>query len=253
MIIRFLQILIITIMLLPISSKGQNRVDRPTQFQINLSGAFISVLGNSIADASVDDLKVNSWKLGWIFGYHLKPSLYLGYALYPSLDLTLREEWGFTSIAKDGNIVLDHKTGKIQSFELRYSPFEHGFYVSTAWMLIGRTEYSMKFKRKSDTMFIGQNEYAMDLDVRWNSKSSSNIGIGLGYNWIMNSGISFNFGVSVPPKFPDNDVVEFTPLNQGNAKITENDLALAEEFLNEETFYGPILLFVNIGYNLKGQ
>ncbi len=253
MIIRFLQILLITIILSPISSKGQNRVDRPTQFQINLSGAFISVAGNSIADASVEDLKVNSWKPGWIFGYHIKPSIYLGYALYPSLDLTLREEWGFTGIAKDGNIVLDHKTGKIQSFELRYSPFEHGFYLSTAWMLIGRTEYSMKFIRKADTMFIGENEYALDLDARWNSKSSSNIGIGLGYNWIMNSGISFNFGFSVPLKFPENDIVLFTQITESSAKITDSDLVLAEEFLNEETFYGPILLFVNIGFNLKGQ
>lgn len=253
MIIRFLQILLITIILSPSSSNGQNRVDRPTQFQINLSGAFISIAGSNIANASLDDLKVNSWKPGWIFGYHLKPSLYLGYAQYSSLDLTLSKEWGFTSKAKDGNIVLDHKTGKIQSFELRYSPFEHGFYVSTAWMLIGRTEYSMKFRRKADTMFIGENEYALDLDARWNSKSSSNIGIGLGYNWIMNSGISFNFGFSVPPKFPENDVVEFTQITQSSAKISENDLALAEEFLNEETFYVPVLLFVNIGYNLKGQ
>lgn len=251
MIIRFIKIAIIAIVLLPESAIGQNRLERPIQIQLNLSGAFISVAGNIIADATVDDIKVNSWKPGLLFGYHLKPYLYVGYALSPSLDMTLREEWGFTNFAQDGNIVLDHKTGKIQNIEARYSPFTHGLYFSLAWILIDNTEYSMQFRRKSDTMLIGENEYALDLDVKWKSTSTSQFGIGLGYNWVMNSGISFNFGVSVPAIFPENEPAIFIPVNQLNAKVQPFDLVLAEDFLNEETFYGPILLFFNIGYNLK--
>lgn len=241
----------VTILLLPDSSNGQNRMERPIQIQLNLSGAFLSVAANEISDPSVDDIKVNSWKPGILVGYHIKPYLYIGYALSQSLDLTLREEWGFTGLAQDGNIILDHITGRIQNIEMRYSPFKNGFYISAAWILIDKTEYSMQFRRKSDTMLIGENEYATDLDVKWNSKSSSQLGIGLGYNWVKNSGLSFNFGISVPSTFPDNELVVFTPVNSSDIKFQSNDFDLAEAFLNEETFYGPILLFFNIGYNLK--
>jgi len=251
MIIKFVQIFLIAIVLPPNSSNGQSRLDRPIQIQFNFAGAFLSVAANSIADPSVDDIKVNSWKPGISFGYHLKPYLYVGYALYPSLDLTLKEEWGFTGFARDGNIILDHKTGKIQNFELRYSPFKFGLYLSAAWIFIDKTVYSMQFRRKFETMYIGVNQYAVDLDVKWNSKSANQLGLGLGYNLVLNSGISFNLGVSVPTKFPDNELVVFTPINQTDAKLRSSDIDLAEAFLNEETFYGPILLFFNIGYNLK--
>jgi len=43
---------------------AQNSVDHPIQLQVNFSGAFIKVAVNGIADPSVDDVKVNSWKPG---------------------------------------------------------------------------------------------------------------------------------------------------------------------------------------------
>ena len=251
MTIKFIQVFFIALVLLPNTSYGQNKLEKPIQIQLNFSGAFLSVAANGIADPSVEDIKVNSWKPGVSFGYHLKPYLYVGYALSPSLDLTLREEWGFTDFAKDGNIILDHKTGKIQNFEARYTPFKIGLYISAAWILIDKTSYNMQFRRKSDMMYIGINQYAVDLDVRWNSKSTNQLGIGFGYNWVLNSGISFNFGVSVPTKFPDNESVFFDNVNFSGFKPLQSDLELAEAFLNEETFYGPILLFFNVGYNLK--
>ena len=250
---KFIKIFIVPITLVPISLYAQNRIDKPIQVQLNLSGAFISVAGNFIADPTVDDLKVNSWKPGISFGYHLKPNIYVGYALSPSLDLTLKEEWGFSNLSNDGNIILDHKTGKIQNFELRYSPFTNGLYISGAWLFIDKTEYSMQFRRKPGEQFmlIGENEFETDMDVVWNSKSSNQIGFGLGYNWVMISGISLNFGVSVPIKFPENELVVFTPINFSGAKLFSADFDLAEAILNDETFYGPILLLFNVGYNLK--
>lgn len=251
MVTKFIKFSITVLILLPNILIGQNRYEKPIQLQINFSGAFLSVAANGIADPTVDDIKVNSWKPGISFGYHIRPYIYVGYAFYPSLDLTLKEEWGFTPFAQDGNIVLDHKTGKIQNIEFRYSPFTNGFYISAAWILIDKTDYSMQFRRKADSMFIGDNEYQVDLDVKWNSKSSSQFGTGLGYIWIMRSGLSFNFGISVPVVFPDNELVVFSRVNPPDAKVLSSDIDLAEVFLNEETFYGPVLLFFNIGYNFK--
>ncbi len=50
---------------------AQNRLNRPIQLQTNFSGAFISVAANSIADPTVDDIKVNKWSPGISIGYHI--------------------------------------------------------------------------------------------------------------------------------------------------------------------------------------
>ena len=230
---------------------AQNRVDRPIQLQVNFSGAFIKVAANRIADPSVDDVKVNSRKPGISIGYHINRYLYLGYSISPSLDLTLSEKWGFTGFGQDGNIVLDHQTGTIYILETRFTPFNIGFYLSAAYAHLGKTNYSMKFRRLFETMKIGDNFYATDLDVDWKSESLNQISLGFGYNHVFNSGLSFNPGISVPLKFPDNESVDFMAVNNTGGNISTSDLQHAEKFLSEETFYGPIVLYLNIGYNLK--
>ncbi len=230
---------------------AQSRVDRPIQLQVNFSGAFIKFAANGLADPSVDDVKVNSWKQGISIGYHLNRYLYLGYSITPSLDLTLKEKWGFTGLGQDGNIVLDHQTGTIYNLETRITPFKIGLYASAAYANLGKTNYSMKFRRLFETMNIGDDSYATDLDVDWKSESLNQFGLGLGYNHVFKSGLSFNPGISVPLKFPDNESVDFMAVNNTGGNILTSDLQHAEEFLNEEMFYGPIVLYLNIGYNLK--
>ena len=116
------------------SIQAQNRLKRPIQLQGNFSGALLSVTANSLADETVDDVKVNKWRPGIDIGYHVNRFVYLGYSFSSSLNLTLKEEWGFTNAAQDGNIVLDHKTGLMHSIETRISPFKFGLYVSLAYM-----------------------------------------------------------------------------------------------------------------------
>jgi|LKGT01.1.fsa_nt_gi hypothetical protein len=230
---------------------AQNRLKRPIQLQTNFSGALLSVTANSLADETVDDVKVNKWRPGIDIGYHVNRFVYLGYSLSSSLDLTLKEEWGFTNVAQDGNIVLDHKTGVMHSIETRISPFKFGLYVSLAYINIGKVDYDMKFRRKSDTMLIGDNNYQTDLDVTWNSKRVNRAGLGLGYNHVFKFGLSFNIGLTVPLGFPDDENIEFFPVNNSGLEIQPDDLAKAEVHLQNETFYGPIFLLVNVGYNFS--
>jgi len=230
---------------------AQNSVDHPIQLQVNFSGAFIKVAVNGIADPSVDDVKVNSWKPGVSIGYHINRYLFFGFSITPSLDLTLKEKWGFTDLGQDGDIVLDHQTGTIYNLETRITPFKFGLYVSAAYANLGKTKYSMEFRRLFDTMKIGNNSYATDLDVVWKSESLNQIGLGIGYNHVFKSGLSFNPGISIPLKFPDNESVNFMAVNNTGGSILTSDLQHAEEFLGEEMFYGPVILYVNIGYNIK--
>jgi len=158
---------ILVCMLLFISLPGysQNRVERPVQLQANFAGGFLSIAGNALADETVDDFKVDHWVPGISVGYHLNGYLYFGYSLYPSMELTLKEDWGLSPAALDGRIVLDHKTGYDHNLEARISPFNFGLYLSLAVIRINNIKYKMKFRRKSETMLIGDNAYATDMDV----------------------------------------------------------------------------------------
>ena len=139
----------------------------------------------------------------------------------------------------------------MHSIETRISPFKFGLYVSLAYINIGKVDYAMEFRRKSDMMLIGDNSYETDLDVTWNSKRINRAGLGLGYNQVFKFGLSLNFGLIVPLGFPDDENIEFVPVNNSGLGIQSGDLFKAEAYLQDETFYGPIMLLVNIGYNFS--
>ncbi len=231
------------------ASPAQTRLRRPIQVQVNLTGGFLSVAGNLIADETVDDLAVDKWRPGLSVGYHINRYVFVGYSFNPSLDLTLRESWGFGNLL-DGDIVLPHKTGTVNAIETRLTPFRFGLYLSAGIVRAGSTDYRMQFRRKGSSMQIGENEYNTDLDVRWSSEVITKMAIGFGYNYVSNSGISANLGVQVPLSFPKNRDVTFSATDPQTV-ISISDLEAAEMHLEEETFYAPVVLFVSIGYNFR--
>lgn len=226
-----------------------SHTDRPVQVQLGLGGLVLDHTINSLADETVDDVAVNSWSPGISVGYHYNRYLYFGYSLFPSLDLILRERWGFTNAGQDGGIVLDHQTGAVHSLEARLTPVRHGPYVSLAFVHARPTRYDMEFRRLGETMHIGANSYATDLDVKWRSEALTHLGLGLGYNLALENGVSVNIGLVVPLDFPDDDSIEFTQVNDDGTPISTSDLHRAQLQLEDETFYAPVALLGQFGYN----
>jgi len=231
-------------------SYAQNRVDRPVQLHANFSGLFLDIAGNGLADPTVDELKVNSWAPGFSLGYHFNRFIYVGYSFYSPLDMTLKESWGLTFRALDANIVLDHQTGAIHNLETRFSPFKFGLYASLGYTNIGKVDYQMQFTQMNEEVLIGDNSYATDLDIKWNSKNLSTAALGIGYTYVAKSGFSFNLGISVPLSFPDDENIIIT-LTDLSVNILPSDITLAEQHIQDETFYGPVMINLNLGYNFK--
>ena len=226
---------------------AQRRVDRPVQIQVNMSGLFVDVMANTLADNTVDDLEVNSWLPGVSVGYHVNRYLYFGYSIYSPLDLTLKESWGLNPTVQDANIILDHQTGIVQNLEARISPFRFGFYASVGIANVPHIKYQMDFNRKESEVLIGSSAYQTDLDITWNSKRTSSLTLGLGYTHVATNGLSFTVGLNVPVNFPDDENILFS----SDEVISSSDLNFARNQIQEETFYGPAILYLNIGYNLK--
>jgi len=231
---------------------SQNRVDKPFQIQLNGSGVFFKTFGNAIADSEIDDLSIRKWGIpGLSLGYHLNKRIYIGYSFQPNRNLILKEPWTLGIDENDGNITLDHNTGSFHSVEGRYFPFKFDFYGSLFLTHTSRANYNMQFNRTGTAMAIGNNSYETDIQADWNFKSLNTIGIGLGYNYVHKSGFSFDlgFGLPIPLSEPLYENIKITSIE--GVVIEQNDIEIGRNKIENELFYFPVQLHLNIGYNLN--
>lgn len=239
-------------LLITFSIYGQHRVDKPFQIQLNGSGIFLKAFGNSLADSEIDELSINKWTVpGISIGYHLNKRLYLGYSFQPNRNLILKEPWTFGDGENDGMINLNHNTGAFHSIESRYFPFKFDLYSSFFLTHISKADYNMTFTRTSEEMTIGTNSYQTDINADWNFKSLNTIGIGLGYNYVHSSGISFDFGIGLPltTNNPLYQNIEINPV--GGESIEQTDIESGKNKIENELFFFPVQLHLNFGYNFK--
>jgi len=243
-------LLIIPILAITLSVKAQHRVDRPIQIQLNGSGIFLKSLANVLADSEVDNLEVNKWGIpGISFGYHLNKRFYFGYAFHPNRNFVLSEQWTFGEDDKDGNIIVDHNSGSFHSLEGRYFPFKFDLYGSLFLTHTTKGNYNMDFNRISNTMVIGENLYATDINADWNFISFSTVGIGFGYNYVHKSGFSFDLGIGIPIVLTAPVQENINIKSKQGVSIMQEDIESGIAQIENELFYFPIQLHINIGYN----
>jgi len=243
----------VILLVIGLSLNAQNRVEKPIQIHLNWGGVFLKAFANSLADSEVQNLEVKNWGIpGISLGYQLNKRLYIGYSFQPNRNLILSEEWSFTgNVLKDGFITLDHNTGTFHNIESRYFPFKFGLYGSLFLNYTSKAKYEMDFIRLGNTIQIGANSYSTDIKANWNFKSLSTFGIGLGYSYVHKSGFSFDLGIGVPipinKPFHENIVIESV---QG-ISIQPFDLNSGIGQIENEMFFYPVQLNINLGYNFN--
>lgn len=230
---------------------AQNRTEKPIQINLNASGLFLKALGSTIADSEITDLEVNNWVApGLSIGYHLNNRIYVGYSFQPNRNLILKEPWTFGDGENDGTISLDHNTGSFHSLEGRYFPFNFGLYGALFLTHVSEGKYEMEFKSEESGMAIGENIYNTDLDAEWNARALNTIGFGLGYNYVHRSGFSFDLGLGLPIPNSKPLYENITVSSIQGITIESADITSAETKIENELFYFPVQLHLNLGYNL---
>ena len=212
---------------------------------------MLDLFGNGFTHRSVDELAINKWDIGISAGYHVNKWLYVGYSLYNSLEMTVLDQWGFTDQGVDGNILVDHTADAIHSLEARFSPFDFGLYLSGSLMSVGGVDYEMEYSRTGRAARLGDNLYVSDVTASWSAPRTAQLGLGIGYNLILESGLSFNLGLSVPVGASDNEDIEVDLVDANIGLLEAADLASAQASLQDERFYRPMVIFINVGYNLS--
>ena len=233
------------------SAFAQNRVEKPIQIQTNWSGVFLKAFGNALADPEIQSLEIENWGIpGVSIGYHLNKRFYVGYSFQPNRSLTLVEEWTFSDKEiNDAMITVEHKTGTFHDLNFRYTPFKFGAYLSGNIFHTTKGDYDMEALPLENSVQFGRASNFSQVDADWNFRSFSAIGLGLGYNYVHNSGVSFDLGIGLPIPFL---LTPYENINYDWAEdiwVPEDDVNFATEKLENELFFFPVRINLNVGYN----
>ena len=231
------------------SGYSQNRVERPFQLQVNLSGFALNALAEDYSKRDVISLEVKEYEMpGLSVGYHFTKKFYIGYSFHPNRNYILTEEYSFEGGASDAIITLDHNTGTFHSIEGRLTPFGIGLYFSAFYTHVSEARYDIEGVPMEDYYQVGDNLYSDALNAEWNFKDLRTLGLGVGFNQVFGNGFSLNLGAGLPLNFAK-DIYDDVEVISDDSLFTEGDILVIQDRLQNEEFYFPVQFHASVGWN----
>ena len=211
---------LILFILLPFTIWSSERANQPVQLQlVNFSGVA--------------------------FGYHVSDSIYLGYTIVSSIDLTLEPENPSAIYGQDYVEKVDVRDKQDQALELRVSPFDNGLYFSIGALSTGNKYQKITFQKRNRVLPNDTQLSNTKITVETNVEPWSGIGLGLGYTAIWDFGLSIGLGLLFSPvELEPNVTVAADP------GMTDADKqSLIERVEKDFGKPNPSLGYLAIGYN----
>ena len=211
---------LILFILLPFTIWSSERASQPVQLQlVNFSGVA--------------------------FGYHVSDSIYLGYTIVSSIDLTLEPENPSAIYGQDYVEKVDVRDKQDQALELRVSPFDNGLYFSIGTLSTGNKYQKITFQKRNRVLPNDTQLSNTKITVETNVEPWSGIGLGLGYTAIWDFGLSIGLGLLFSPvELEPNVTVAADP---GMADADKQ--SLIERVEKDFGKPNPSLGYLAIGYN----
>ncbi|MBC8259980.1 MAG: hypothetical protein H8E38_13250 [SAR324 cluster bacterium] len=170
------------------------------------------LFADSAASRSTDPLQVQ-FDLGGSIGYHLSDSLYFGalssgYLMLGFSGMGMSPKHGGEEHQEEGEEhegeEMYHDSGglhdtkgnySLKAMEMRYSPFSSsGFYLTLGYYQASGMSETIKYSAATRT--IGATQYSnTDMQLKIERDSSTGPMLGLGWNWISDSGFSGGLGM----------------------------------------------------------
>ncbi|MCP4750850.1 MAG: hypothetical protein GY866_08155 [Proteobacteria bacterium] len=135
-------------------------------------------------------------------GYHLSNHIYIGITMglyehdFSQFNRSTGDcyEPSGTVYNQDGFCNQDHSLmTKDAMLELRYSPIDNGFFLSLAYINIGKELHVITFDKRDRK--IGDNTYNADLIIEKERKKWTGFGYGLGFNYVFKKRVSISIGL----------------------------------------------------------
>ena len=182
---------------------------------------------------------------GVVLGYHISDSIFLGYTYVSSMDLSLEPQNPRALYGQDYVEKVDVEEDQDRSIELRISPFENGLYFSLGAFSTGSKHQKVTFEKRNrvlpnDTQLPSTKIFVVTEVEPW-----SGLGLGLGYTFIWDFGLSIGLGLIFSPVQLEPDV----------SVTADPDISAADKqslIERVEKDFGkpnPSLSYLAIGYN----
>lgn len=177
-------------------------------------------------------------------GLHFNENWYFGGMFIVSeksaiLNKELYEQEG---VKKSGSVV---KQESQQVFEIRYSPWSWGMYLSVGQIDTNDYKKTIIFDQRQRK--IGSNIYETGLVVQSMREPTTSIGHGFGFNYIASNHFSFGIGFFFALKKPEVEV----EIKQENAvdTISETDVQALKSMVEEEESFASRTFHISFGIN----
>ena len=178
-------------------------------------------------------------------GYHLNKDWYFGGMFLGSQqnqpdDSNLYEQEGVKKSASS----IDQ--GSQQAFEIRYTPWNWGGYISLGSIYAKPYKKTTTFDRRQRK--IGDHSYDTDLLVESTREATTSFGWGFGYNHVISNGFSFGAGFLFTSQKPE-VTVEITQENAVDT-ISAVDLQKLKNTIEQDEAIANRIFHISFGMNL---
>lgn len=186
--------------------------------------------------------------LGVSLGWHLSELFYVGVTQRSSIDSFSVRGGRFDEedeiYNQRGVQTADMRSGRRNSFEVRLSPWESGFYFAFGVLrAYGDTQDILYDER---ARVVGDGAYVTGLRLRVQGKPKTAGAVGLGINHVTDFGLSLGLGFLIgldQPNPPDIDV------QVTNAAVLQADIDKFRAEVEKEFVDTPFLFHLAIGFN----
>lgn len=190
-------------------------------------------------------------------GYQLSNAFYLGWTSsaffegrniwddhrsYRYEDDDDHDHWDHDKVyGQDGVKKIDSELDPIHLMELRITPWDFGLYFSLGAMYRGKQTSTTTYKK--DTRTIGENEYdtALTAEVEYKEMYAGTLGIG--FNYIFNSGFTLGTALNLGLNAQTPDVTVSATEN-----VSEEDLDYWKKQIEHNERQIPYLFTMSLGY-----
>ena len=190
--------------------------------------------------------------LGVTLGWHINELIYIGVTSQAEIESRSLRRGRFDDrdeiYNQRGVQHADESLGRRNSFELRISPWEFGFYFAFGLLRVYGDSQHVLYDERARVVGDGAYVTAIDLDVRGKPKTAG--AVGFGFNHVTDFGLSLGAGILVGLDQPDPPEIDIQYTNSAGVDVvpqSDKDKFRAE--VEDDFSDTPFIFHLAIGYN----
>lgn len=216
-----------------------------------LSGVLLALM--AAAPVLADDraerpIQMQVDGLGVTLGWHISELVYVGVTHHASTDIYNVRGGYFDEddeiYNQRGVLDAEMRTGHSNSFEVRLSPWEHGFYFAFGVLRVEGNTQDILYDERARV--VGDGAYVTGIRLRVQGKAKTAGALGIGFNHVFDYGLSLGAGFLIGLDQPDPPEID---VQVTNPAVLQSDIDKFRAEVDDDFDDTPVMFHLAIGYN----